>query len=101
MKRVIVECDEGYNLVDIKTNDIISDKEIKTSDLILVKKRGSHQLDTQVSGFLGWANGWKKDPEIYLKCKKLGHKNIEHNTGHCECIITCRECGYWYYVNSS
>lgn len=52
---------------------------------------------------LGWANGWKEEPEIVRECQKQGHetRQISHDWYglHNECI--CDICKYIYHYDSS
>jgi len=51
---------------------------------------------------LGWANGWGSDtPEIVKNCESKGHHQEASNSGRCITIYRCRECGYYYRVDSS
>ena len=54
---------------------------------------------------LGWANGWKEDPEIIEKCNKLGHKvGVEKHEREISIFtheVTCAVCRYRYKYDSS
>ncbi len=54
---------------------------------------------------LGWANGWKEDPEIVKECERLGHKpsNVDVGPPHrgLEHVVRCDICGYVYRYDSS
>ncbi len=52
--------------------------------------------------------GWLNFPSLELQeamalCDNQGHKPIEHWHGPsaCRTTVTCRECGYFYNVDSS
>jgi len=53
----------------------------------------------------GWANGWAKEPEMVIACKKAGHKTIKINRDpswhgfHTE--VRCDICHYIYHYDSS
>ena len=50
---------------------------------------------------LGYLNEWHKDPpEIYKKCRREGHKLSVTNIGRCLNRYTCKECGYFYTIDS-
>ena len=54
---------------------------------------------------LGWANGWKDDPELVTNCRKLNHaeksKNLDHSHHGLDTLYWCDICGYEYHVDSS
>ncbi len=54
---------------------------------------------------LGWANGWKNDPEIVQKCKKLNHHRSDVDEGPpmrgIQQHVMCKICNYEYYYDSS
>ena len=48
---------------------------------------------------LGYVNGWKKTPDIVLKCE---HPKTEIKLfGRCHTEYRCNICGYFYRVDSS
>ena len=53
---------------------------------------------------LGWQNGWREAPQIVKDCTAKNHVR-ERDGGaaryHCVTVVTCRECGYTYRVDSS
>lgn len=50
---------------------------------------------------LGCANGWRIQPEEYVKCQGLGHKLEIKVIGRCYERITCPECKISWTVDSS
>ena len=52
-------------------------------------------------GYLGWANGWNKDPAIYTHCKELRHQRQHYKIDNCQHMDTCEICGYWFKYDSS
>ncbi len=49
---------------------------------------------------LGYMNGWTKIPEIVIKCKEQEHEKEKRNIGRCLNQYSCKECGYYYNVDS-
>ena len=47
---------------------------------------------------LGYANGWKEDPEIVKKCQ---HVKEVKNIGNCLNEYSCEICGFKFKVDSS
>ena len=50
---------------------------------------------------LGVANGWRKDPAEYVKCKEQKHQCWERNIGRCYTEYGCDICKIKYEVDSS
>lgn len=50
---------------------------------------------------LGCANGWAKTPEIIHECREKGHLGYSKNAGNCLNEYGCKECGYFYLIDSS
>lgn len=50
---------------------------------------------------LGFANGWKKTPEIVIRCEEMGHNKSGKTIGNCLHETGCEICGYYYRVDSS
>jgi len=50
---------------------------------------------------LGYVNGWLERPEIVTKCEEAEHKREWKKIGRCLEQCTCRECGYYYKIDSS
>lgn len=52
---------------------------------------------------LGWVNSWKETPEIVLECRDMKHHtDITYPSGRYKGVekTTCRECGYFFQINS-
>jgi hypothetical protein len=54
---------------------------------------------------LGWANGWKEEPEIVKKCRQLGHELQEINMSttyrQADYERRCDICSYVSHVDMS
>ncbi len=54
---------------------------------------------------LGWANGWKEDPQIVKDCRAKNHKTSDVDVGPpyrgLEHVVKCEICDYVYRYDSS
>jgi|WetSurMetagenome_2_1015567.scaffolds.fasta_scaffold125256_4 hypothetical protein len=52
--------------------------------------------------YLGYENGWNKDPNIVVKCRDLKHRIIHKSLARkFDNIAYCPDCRYYYKYDSS
>jgi hypothetical protein len=63
------------------------------------------QLDSEDYKFLGWANGWLKNPTELQDCIKSGcsreHKHHSKDNRGTENVVVCTRHKYYYKYDSS
>ena len=50
---------------------------------------------------IGFANGWKEEPELYREAVAKGYKLKAEEVGRCLRKYVCEELGFYFYIDSS